>query len=101
MKISEQIEAWKKEGKKPIRVTLGDGSELYFSTPSRKQFRSIMAKARESGVAITESFVKNCLLGGDLTEHQIIDDNDSSYIAELGASIDDLLNTKKADVKKL
>jgi hypothetical protein len=102
MKTLEQIKAWKAAGKGPVEVTLSDGSTLYFSTPTRKQFRLIMAKMRTGGaVGITEAYIKNCHLGGDLTIEQILDDNDSTYAAEIGATIDELLNTKAAAVKKL
>jgi hypothetical protein len=96
-----QVEAWKKQGHTVLEVPFDDGKTIYVRTPNRQELKLILAKAKNGPVALAESYVTNCLLGGDLTAEEICSDNNTGYIASVAASIDDLLGTKKLEIKKL
>lgn len=101
MKIEEQVKAWKQEHGTVFLFPFEDGNNVYFRKPNRKELKLILSKAKEGPLSMAESFVKNCLLGGDLTEAQITDDKSTEYIAQVAATIDDLLGTKRQEIKKL
>lgn len=97
-----KIADWKKENMNPVSVEFADGKVAFFQTPTRKKLAMIFSKAGTGGpIAMTEAYVKNCYLDGTVMLADIMDDNNTVYLSELAASIDDLLNTKKAEVKKL
>lgn len=102
MDFKGKIEEWKKKGFEVNLVPFEDGQEAYFKTPNRRELKLIFSKATNGGaIAMTESYVKNCYLGGTVKKEGILDDNNTSYLAQLSASIDDLLGTKKVQIKKL
>lgn len=77
-----------------------DGQSVFFKVPNRREFKLIMSKGTQGAAALAESFVKNCLVAGDVGVKDICSDKDTRYMGEVMASIDDLLNTKKATIKK-
>ena len=98
----EQIDAWKAANKRPQLVEFEDGSEVVFATPDRKTMKQIFGKAQRGGpIAMVDAFVDNCYLGGDLTKGQIKDKDNTLYTGQLTNSIDQLMNTKALEVKKL
>lgn len=100
--FKKEISNWKKQGLNPVQVAFSDDNVAFFQTPTRKKLGLIFSKAGKGGpISMTEAYVKNCYLGGSVSLETVMDDNNTAYIAELAASIDDLLNTKKAEVKKL
>lgn len=100
MSIQKKIEAWKKEGHKVLELPFEDGNSAFFSMPTRKQLKLIMSKGKAGVVVMTDTFIKNCYLGGDVTKEQLLDENDTEYAATISANIDQLLGTKQVDVKK-
>jgi len=101
MATRKQIVEWKKAGHKVLEVPFEDDKTCFFRTPNRKELKLIFAKGPKGGpIAMTDAFVKNCLLGGDLSADQICSDEGTEYLAQLAASIDDLLGTKKVEIKK-
>lgn len=80
-------------------ITFDDGKLVLFRKPTRVQLKMIMAKGSKGAVDMTESYVRNCHVGGDLTKEEILDDKQTSYLASLVGSFDDLLEMKKLEVK--
>jgi hypothetical protein len=100
--IDKQIAAWKAEGHTVLLVPFEDGQEVYFKQPNRRELKLIFSKGPKGGpVGMTDAFVVNCYLGGDVSLETLKSDQGTEYLAQLAASIDDLLGTKKAEVKKL
>jgi hypothetical protein len=97
-----KIEEWKKAGHVVLEVPFEDGEVCYFKQPSRKQLKLIFSKGPKGGpVGMTDAFVANCYLGGDVKLETLQGDEGVTYLSQLAASIDDLLGTKKVEVKKL
>lgn len=102
MKDKSKVEGWKKEHGVLSLVEFDDMSEVIFKTPSRKELKLIMSKGRNGGaVGMSESFVRNCYLGGDVTKEDILDDNNTTYLGQVVGSFDDLVGVKQKIVKKL
>lgn len=102
MVTKKQIAEWRKEGKRPVSVEFDDGKTAILNQPTRKQLKLIFSKAGQGGpIGMTEAYVRTCYLGGSLTQEELMDETVSDYIAQLAATVDELLNTKKAIVKKL
>jgi hypothetical protein len=100
MEFKKEIQEWKKQGHTVLEVPFDDGKTAFFKTPNRQELKLIFSKAPKGGpVAMTDTFVKNCLLGGHLSKDEICG-SDTKYIAQLAASIDDLLGTKQVEIKK-
>lgn len=101
MKIKDQIKAWKEKYGTVVEVPFDDGKSAFFKNPNRRELKLIYSKAAKGGpIAMVESYVANCWLGGDLGKDEILNPEDTSYISQLTASIDDLLQTKKVEIKK-
>ena len=62
----------------------------------------IFAKGGQGGpMSMTDAYIKNCFLGSEeLTKEFLLSDEGLPYHSQLTASIDDLLNTKKVEIKK-
>jgi hypothetical protein len=97
---NNQVEEWKAQGN-VLYVDFEDGTRVYFKQPLRKEMKLIMSKGAQGVVAMTDAFITNCYLGGDVTAEMLKSDEGVSYHTQLTASIDDLLGTKKLEVKKL
>lgn len=102
MSIDKQIETWKKDGKRPQMVEFDDDRVAYFQSPTRKQMKLITSKIGNGGpVAMAESYIKVCYLGGDVTKEEILDENNTDYLNQMTATVDVLMKYKAATVKKL
>lgn len=98
----KQIEDWKKAGNQVMEVPFEDGNTVYFKKPTRKELKLIFSKGPKGGpIGMTDAFVANCYLGGQVTLDMLQSDDGIDYVAAMAASIDDLLGTKKVEVKKL
>lgn len=99
--IDKQIDAWKEEGHTVLYVDFDDGKRCFFKQPLRKEMKLIMSKGAQGVVAMTDAFISNCYLGGEVSADTLKSDAGVQYHTQLTASIDDLLGTKKLEVKKL
>lgn len=81
-------------------VPFDDGENAFFKQPNRKELKLIMSKGKGGPIAMTDAFVKNCHIGGSVSKAMFLDENNTEYISQLAASIDDLLSMKKAEIKK-
>lgn len=93
----EQIEKWKKEYGAVFHFDYEDGMEAYFRKPDRNQTKHIISKGGVNALNGVESLIANCWLAGDEEIKQDI----GKYHPRLRAGIDDILEVKKAEVKKL
>ncbi|MEO0625566.1 MAG: hypothetical protein AAFY91_01165 [Bacteroidota bacterium] len=98
----KQIDGWKTDGLRPVAITFDDGKVSYFKSPNRVQLKLILSKTSKGGpVEMVIAFAKNCLLAGDVSLDEIASTEDTTYSAQMVSSLDDLLGTAKAEVKKL
>lgn len=81
-------------------VPFDDGENAFFKQPNRKELKLIMSKGKGGPIAMTDAFVKNCHIGGSVSKAMFLHENNTEYISQLAASIDDLLSMKKAEIKK-
>jgi hypothetical protein len=101
MDIQKQIDAWKKEGHTVLEMPFDDGTTAFFKRPTRKVLKLIMGKGRRGGpIELATLFIKNCYLGGDITQEVLLAEDNTEYFSQVYASIDDLLGTKMQEVKK-
>lgn len=101
--LENQIKEWKALGHEVVGVTFDDGKACYFKTPNRKELKLILSKGGQGGgpVTMTDTYIKNCYLGGDVSADCLASDAGTAYLAQIAASIDDLINTKRVEIKKL
>ena len=95
MASKEQITNWKKKHGEVYEITVGD-KVCYLHKPTRQVLSLAMSKAQTNPLAFGETIVNNCWLGGD----EIIK-TDDSYFLGLSGKLDDLINIKTAELKKL
>lgn len=102
MSIEKKIAEWKKDGHKVLELPFDNGESAFFRMPKRKELKLILSKGRAGAIPMTDAFIKNCFLGGtgDVTQDKLLDDNDTEYTATVAANIDDLIGTKRAEIKK-
>lgn len=102
MNFKKEIENWKEKHGLLNHLVFEDEKEAFFSPPNRKVLKLVFSKAQSGGpIGMTESYVKNCYLGGSVTKEEILSEKNTVYLAQLAASIDGLLGTKQAQIKKL
>lgn len=99
---NKQIAEWKAEHKRPIfEVTFEDDSTAYFTKPNRNETAKIIHKAKGGPLVMAEVLVDNHYLGGTCTKEMLLSKEEADHITQLAVTMDDVLKTVKADVKKL
>jgi hypothetical protein len=99
--LQDKIEELKAEGKRLFEVQFEDGKTCVLAYPTRKQFKLIMSKGKNGPVIMVDALVKNCYVGGEVTQAEFFDEINTDYMAQLSASIDEILNFQKVAIKKL
>lgn len=92
---SEQIERWKAEHGEVFQVEV-DGKQAYLKKPDRKVLSYAMARAQISPLGFAEAILENCWLAGE----EAIKTDDSLFLA-VSSKLDELLQVKEAELKKL
>ena len=93
--IEEQIQAWKKKHGDVFQITVEDKT-AYLKKPDRNTLASAMAMGKTNPMKTGETILKSCWLGGD----DEIKSDDSYFFGAL-QQIDQLIEIKAAEIKKL
>ncbi len=92
----KQIDAWKQEHGEIFKLEFEDGKEGFLKKPSRKILKAAMAKMQTDPLSFVERILTDCWLGGD---EQVRTDDD--YFFGAAEQLEGLMETKKAELKKL
>jgi len=92
------LEELKKANPGGSHIVFEDGQWAFFKKPTRQVVSMAMAQARTNPLGLVDVIVKNCLAGCseglDLRSDDCI-----GYIMGLAERIDDIIGTKKAEIK--
>lgn len=96
----EQIDLWKKKHRDVWMVTVvGDDDKeytCYMRKPDRKQLSLAMRLSQKDPLKFNESIINGCWLAGD----EEIKTDDELFMA-VSTRLDELINYKEAEIKKL
>lgn len=92
---SKQIEAWKKQHGDIYEIIVED-KKCYLKSPDRKTLSYAMTVGQNKPIELAEAILNNCWLGGD----EEIKLNDQYFFAA-ASKIDELIQLKQAEIKKL
>ncbi len=92
------IEALRKKYPTGRLIEFEDGEWGFFKKPTRKVIGLAMSKARSNPLAMVDVLVANCLVdsspGCDLKSNE-----DVGYLMGLADELDNIIGTKKAEIK--
>lgn len=91
----EEIAEWKKKHGDVFHISV-EGKEGYFKKPDRKVLGLASAYAQKSPLKFGETIITNCWLGGD---EELISNDD--YFLSVNSVVDQLVEVKEVEVKKL
>ncbi len=95
MTNSEQIQQWKAKYGEVFQVEVA-GHRAYLKKPDRKTLSYAMTQAQTNPLGFAEVILRNCWLAGD----EVIQTDDSLFLA-VSSKLDELLQIKEAELKKL
>jgi hypothetical protein len=91
-----QIDAWKKKHGDIFKIAFEDGKEVFIKKPDRKTLSYAMTKAQTNPLGFAEVILNNCFLGGDADVK-----TDDDYFLGASAQLEQVMEVKSAEIKKL
>jgi hypothetical protein len=91
----EQIDAWKKKHGQVFKIEVED-KVCFLKKPDRKTISAASAIGQKNPIKFAETILQNCWLAGD---EEIKEDDD--YFFAVSGELDQLLEFKNAELKKL
>ena len=92
----EEINKLKKKHGTLWLITFEDNKEVVVKKPSRQVLKLAMSKAQTDPLGFAEVILQNCMVGGDKEVAQ-----DDDYFLSAAGQLEELMNVKSSEIKKL